>query len=154
MATDNAINQKRHIFSDGEDTNKGCTKRVCLGSDPARFPADVENGAIEMGGTDTGVSMGWTYTEETGGHVEEWESIAETEMKSRIDSPDILGSSRNTALEGGKLGKPLRLHGGSRPSSDLLMESDASDKVYDLEPMIENTHVPKYDACFGVVSHQ
>lgn len=115
------------------------------------FPANVENSAVETG-IWAGVSTEWTCMKDIA-HLVEPESITNAEMERRHHSPAASESSI-TALDSGNLGKPLKLHGISSPSTNLLTELNAYDKVPDLESMIELPPVPQYDACFGVVSHR
>lgn len=164
MATANGINRKRHISLDREGTNKSC-KRVCVESfrGPMELASlsdfdnsweaepNVENNSVKTGIKTEG-STEWTCMKNKA-HLVESELITNAERKSRHHSPATSESSI-MALDSGKPGKPLNLHGVLGTSTNLLTELKACDEVPDPESLIELPPVPQYDACFGVVSHQ
>jgi hypothetical protein len=115
------------------------------------FPANVENSTVETG-IKTGLSTEWSCMDNEVNLLES-ESTMNVEMETTCPTPGASESSI-TAMNSGKPGRPLKPHGVSSLSSNLLTELTACDKVSDSESIIELSAVPQYDACFGVVSHR
>ena len=113
------------------------------------FPTNAENSTL-VAGIETGFSAEWPYMNNEV-NLSESEPVTNVEMQSKLQSPATSESSVLSS-NSGKPGRPFGASGVISLISNHLTVSDACDEVPDSESIVELSAVPKYDACFGVVS--